>query len=225
MKRYRAKRASRVVVIMAVAVAFISVLATSSLAQRRMRGSRGIESPETLETRQRESVERSRALERAGAPNNPYEPEPMSPRLRRMLVLAQIREDLGRIQDVHQDLMNTTAVAHALDYKRISETTEEIRRRAIRLKTNLAFSEAEKGKKSRTSQDLLDTEQVKESLPVLSDLIIGFVTNPLFQDSNVIDAQLSTKANRDLERIIELSRRIRKSVERLDKTAKHSKSS
>jgi hypothetical protein len=64
---------------------------------------------------------------------------------------------------------------------------------------------------------LPDDRALKESLLRLDRSIMSFVTNPLFQQTKVLDANLSTRASRDLEDIIELSRAIRKGVERLNR--------
>jgi len=183
-----------------------------------------MENPETAESRRRETLERSAALERAGNDSNGVSAhEELSPRQRRMLIIAQIKEDLGRIQDLHQEMVNSAADDRVLDCKRMSETTEAIRRRAIRLKNNLALPKSEERTASRKAQILVDYDQVRASVSMLSDSILAFVTNPLLRDSNVIDAELSTKANRYLERIIQLSGSIKNSVDRLKKTAKQSK--
>jgi hypothetical protein len=46
------------------------------------------------------------------------------------------------------------------------------------------------------------------------------VDNPFFKEASVVDTELTTRAHRDLEEIIELSREIKSSSERLDKAAR-----
>ena len=41
-------------------------------------------------------------------------------------------------------------------------------------------------------------------------LIFSFVDNPFFKEASVVDTELTTKARRDLEDIIELSAQIKK---------------
>jgi pectate lyase len=53
------------------------------------------------------------------------------------------------------------------------------------------------------------------SLLTLSNLIDQFVTNPVFKESRLIDAQLSAKALQDIEAIIELSGQLKLSSEKL----------
>ena len=51
----------------------------------------------------------------------------------------------------------------------------------------------------------------------LGRLIFSFVDNPFFKEASVVDTQLTSKARRDLEDIIELSGQIRKTSEQMDK--------
>jgi hypothetical protein len=44
-----------------------------------------------------------------------------------------------------------------------------------------------------------------------------FVNNPIFKATNVIDPQLSSKARRSLDEIIELSEQVKESSEKLRK--------
>jgi hypothetical protein len=50
--------------------------------------------------------------------------------------------------------------------------------------------------------------------------IYDFVTNPLFESPGVLDLEQGRKASRDLDRIIELSESITKSVDTLKKPTK-----
>ena len=54
----------------------------------------------------------------------------------------------------------------------------------------------------------------------LHDLIVSFVTNPLFKNLGLVDAKLVTKASGDLRDIIQLSENIKKVAETLNKTRK-----
>jgi hypothetical protein len=48
-------------------------------------------------------------------------------------------------------------------------------------------------------------------------MIMAFVRNPLFQQTNVVDAKLSARAGDELKTIIEFSGGIRKEAEKLSK--------
>jgi hypothetical protein len=132
------------------------------------------------------------------------------------IVLEQIKKDFLRIQVIKNEMMHAISINKAFDYKRISDTTAEIKKLANRLKVNLALSKAEDSEKSRSSQNAPDRTQLKASLLRLDNSIQSFVTNPLFQKP-IIDIELATKASRDLEDVIEISGSIKKCAERLSK--------
>jgi hypothetical protein len=58
---------------------------------------------------------------------------------------------------------------------------------------------------------------LKSQLLNLDRLIRSFVTNPVFTDVNVINAELAAKARGDLDEIIDLSDKIKKHSANLNK--------
>jgi hypothetical protein len=112
------------------------------------------------------------------------------------------------------------AATGALDYKRVSTAGAEVRKRAARLKENLAFPEPEEDPKAgkKPPPPAPGDAQVRASLSALDNLIVSFVANPLFQSGVLkVDAQLAVKASRDLNQIIELCADLKKSAEKLGK--------
>lgn len=145
---------------------------------------------------------------------------PAAPRREPRLDIAQIREDFVRIQVVNYDLsdaVSRSGSGGALDLKLIAKSVADIRKRARRLKDNMALPETENVFERPQMEVGPEVGQLKSSLSVLKKLIIGFVNNPIFREANVVDIQLSAKAKHDLEDIIELSEQIKKSSEKLNK--------
>jgi hypothetical protein len=132
------------------------------------------------------------------------------------LALAQIKEDYERIQVVNQDLAKATDASGELDLKLAAESAAEIRKRSERLLGNLALPELPEDVE-RVRMPAEGEEQLRPSLVMLRRLVERFVRSPLFREVNVIDAQVSTRARRDLEGIVELSGRLKKYCERHDK--------
>lgn len=134
------------------------------------------------------------------------------------LVFAQISEDFLRIQIVNDELARALEPTGPLDFKLIAQAASEIKKRAGRLKYNLALPEpAERVK--RPKLEVETGAQLRAALTTLGPLIAGFAHNPIFKETKVLDAQLSTKARCDLEEIIELSSQVKKSSEQLSKAA------
>ena len=136
--------------------------------------------------------------------------------------LSQIKEDFERIQSIDREMMRSVFTNNSVDDQQILKTTAEIRKRATRLRTNLAYPEPDNrqnGGKGRPSQE---DENIKVSLAKLDQTIMSFVMNPIFQlTQQVVDAQLAKKASSDLRDIVELSETIRRNLDRLNKA--HSK--
>jgi hypothetical protein len=138
-------------------------------------------------------------------------PERMEEELR--LALAQITEDYERIQFVNQELAKATSDPHALDLRLAAESVSELRRRAERLLHNLALPDVP-ADVERVRMPAEGEEHLRPSLGMLRRLVERFVRSPLFREVNVVDAQISTRARRDLEAIIELSGRLKKDCEK-----------
>ena len=143
-----------------------------------------------------------------------------APRPSRELALTQINEDFERIQVVNHALALAAASGEELDFKVLGQAASEIKKRAGRLKSNLILpGNEEAGPKG---SDVVGPGQLKDSLGTLDRLVVSFVHNPGFQSVKVIDPHWAAKARSDLEEIIELSGRLKKSCEQLHKAAQKS---
>lgn len=139
--------------------------------------------------------------------------------LKKQAALAQMNEDFDRIQSVDKDILAAVSTAETPDYRRILDGLADIRKRAIRLKNYLVLPPTAKDEKAQQNRDEADTNQLRPALTMLNGLITSFVTNPLFKKDSNVDYTLISKARRDLDGIIEFSEKIRKSTEKLNKTA------
>lgn len=121
----------------------------------------------------------------------------------------QIKADFERIQIINSELLKVTANGARLDYERISEAAGEIKKRASRLKSNLFPSESKEDSKP-IGQQTEARDDLRFLLAELDRAIITFVHNPMFQNTRVVNPQDSTRAERELQNIINLSGRTRK---------------
>ncbi len=131
---------------------------------------------------------------------------------RRVNVMIQVQEDFSRLQSIYNEIVVAVSAGKKLDQAFISESVAGINKCATRLKTNLALPES----KTRTEekQNQKTGERAQPPLTMLLSHISEFVTNPMFESSGVLDIKLSIKASSDLDEIIHLSDRIRKSTEK-----------
>ena len=197
----------RSVIRAAAALAFLAALPAAA--------AHGRQSTRTIEQllRERQKTIYSRAME--DEMRRPAERDEEKLRL----ALAQISEDYEHIQHVNNDLARSTSDPNALDLKLAADSASEIRKRAERLLSNLALPEPP-ADMERVRMPAEGEEHLRPSLGMLRRLVERFVRSPLFREVGVIDAQVSTRARRDLEGIIELSGRLKKDCEKYGKSTR-----
>jgi hypothetical protein len=208
--QYRPAAARRLLI---VAAAFVSTLwlaeqPTPVLAQSNRTAERHSEARHNDQMREME-IKRLEDM-RAGRADN-------SPAAR--LAPEQIGEDFRQMQIVNNELMRATfsgGATRGLDYDRISKASTEINRRASRLRTNLRLpAPAHEADQEIAEREIAGEKEMRSSLLSLDKLIMGFVNNPAFRKQDVLDAQHSARASRDLSVIIKLSQKIKQRAEKL----------
>jgi hypothetical protein len=134
-------------------------------------------------------------------------------------ILTEINEDLHRLQALNDEMAQATAAPQQLNYKYVLDSTAEIKKRALRLKTDLALPQGGKEEK-RTDLKETDNGQLQPGLTMLNKLLDGFLHNPIFSnaDTGALDPHLTAQAKRDLEDIITLSEKMRKTADKLNKS-------
>ena len=135
----------------------------------------------------------------------------------RQAVLRQIREDFKNIQAVNNTMMANAWAREELDYGYISDSISQIKSKATRLRSNLALPKAKDGDEKDGEEKQLNVapagvKEFRAALLLLDKSIMSFVTNPLFQNANVVEVKLAAKASHDLKVIIELSGNLQKSA-------------
>ncbi|MET0622868.1 MAG: hypothetical protein ABW250_07810 [Pyrinomonadaceae bacterium] len=132
----------------------------------------------------------------------------------------QVAEDFEQLQLRNYNLSGAAEPGAALDYARIGEEAAEVRRRAARLKSTLALPAAKKDEKREKAADAPTPEGLKAAISSLDALVKSFVWNPVFQKPDVLDAENSARASRELEEILRLSEHVRAAAEALGKGKK-----
>ena len=131
--------------------------------------------------------------------------------------LSQLQKDFSQLQVLNKQLLTVALSDTLLDPRFVSKSVSEIQKRAERLNENLVLPEPEKTPEPNAAPTLASAPQLKPSVLKLGRLIFSFVDNPFFKEASVVDTQLTSRARRDLEDIIELSGQIKKSSEQLGK--------
>jgi hypothetical protein len=136
------------------------------------------------------------------------------------LAFAQIKEDFQRLQVVNNDLAKSVLGGGQLDLKLVTKSASEIKKRAERLKLNLALPEAAEGGKIPASAPPPDLEQLRTALSRLDGIVLRFANNLHAKGVGSLDAASSARMLRDLEAIVSLSERIKKSSEKLGEASR-----
>ena len=129
----------------------------------------------------------------------------------------RVREDFRGIQVMRNNVVRHLQSKKPLDYKFIGTETEGINRRANRLKSHLNRESLEAEKKQEPKQFELSDAQILDALVTMCKRIDSFTENPSFKLLDVVDAEQSAKATRDLRDIIRLSGGIARLAEKLNK--------
>jgi hypothetical protein len=130
-------------------------------------------------------------------------------------VMAQVQQDFERILTLHNQIVHQIINDETLVVDFVSDATAEIRKRATRLQTTLAFEKPDASEQSREKRKQLDEGQLRDALVTLCKRIESFIGNPVIKTPGTIDAQQLARARRDLEDVIELGDSINKSARRL----------
>ncbi len=201
----------RVVILVALAFALGALVSGQGLPAPQSRGGRPDKIQRELQRQVEMQLIEQALMEGSSVHVKRYQPE----------VLNQIREDFLKIQIIDREVIRAKALGDHLDLHLVAKSAGEIRKRSSRLKENLALprSEADRAGRARVAGEAT-SEGLRTSLAELSDLIEEFVSNPMFEQSKVVDARLSSKARRDIEAIIELSSQIKRSGEKLKAAGK-----
>ncbi len=133
---------------------------------------------------------------------------------------TDVEQDFEQLQVVNYSLAGSAEKGAALDYELIRKQTEEVRKRASRLKAYLSLPKVEEEQAQVKGPDVRTPEEFRSAVASLNALVNAFAWNPVFRESDVIDLEQSSKAARDLAGVISLSERIRRRAAELIKGAK-----
>ncbi len=137
---------------------------------------------------------------------------------RRRNLFPQINEDFQRIQVIHNEIVRMLQPDKSLDYDRLAELSDDMKKRTARLRTNLALPEPDKTKEQARHAGSIDDSHLKNTIADLHDLVVSFVGNPIFKNLGVVDSKVIDGASRNLEDIIVVSDEIKRDARILGKS-------
>ena len=141
-------------------------------------------------------------------------------RERRRNLFPQINDDFQRIQVIHNEIVRMLQPDKNLDYGRLADLTDDMKKRSARLRENLCLPEPEKTEQKTTHSEAIDDSHMKNNIVALHDLVLSFVANPIFKNLGVVDAKVIDDATENLGNIIDLSDEIKREARILGRSAK-----
>ena len=164
--------------------------------------------------------ERNRAMDEHDRTINRMKNDAKAAKERRKSLFPQINEDFQRIQVIHNEIVRMLQPDKNLDYHRLAELTDDMKKRSARLRENLALPEPEKSDTKATHSEAIDENHMKTIIVALHDQVVNFVANPLFKNLGVVDAKVIDSATETLDKIIDISDEIKREAKVLGKSAK-----
>jgi hypothetical protein len=164
--------------------------------------------------------ERNRAMDEHDRTINRMKNDAKAAKERRRNLFPQIDEDFQRIQVIHNEIVRMLQPDKNLDYNRLAELTDDMKKRGARLRENLALPEPEKTETKPAHTEAIDESHIKTIIVALHDQVVSFVANPLFKNLGVVDAKVIDYATENLNTIIDISDEIRREAKTLGKSAK-----
>lgn len=186
-------------------------VAAPTLAQRSAPGGPPPIDKHTNAARKRQQDESSREWQLRNFGN----PAVTKDRRRLEALMAQIEEDFNRMLSLHNEIVRAIDSTKPLDFQFVSEATGEIRKRASSIQTNINLTPAPEEIKPAELTANTNEVEMKDSLVKLCKQIRSFVTNPVIDQPNLIDADKLAVAKRDLESVIQLSTQLKRDADHL----------
>lgn len=162
----------------------------------------------------------NRAMDEYDRTINRMKNDAKAARERRRNLFPQINDDFQRIQIIHNEIVRMLQPDKSLDYDRLAELTDDMKKRSARLRENLALPEPEETAEKPTHSEAIDESHMMKNIVALHDLVVSFVGNPIFKNLGVVDATVINSATENLADIIDISDEIKREAKMLGKSAK-----
>lgn len=164
--------------------------------------------------------ERNRAMDDYDRTLNRMKNDAKAATARRRNLFPQINEDFQRIQVIHNEIVRMLQPDKNLNYDRLAELTDDLKKRSARLRENLCLPDPEKVVAKPAHSETIDESHMKNKIVALHDLVVDFVANPIFKNLGVVDAKMVDSATENLNNLIDISDEIKREAKLLGKSAK-----
>jgi soluble cytochrome b562 len=127
----------------------------------------------------------------------------------RELNFAEIKKDFEKIQKLQFEIIKAYTTGKNIEYNAIESSALNMSKSAIRLESTLFFNKLDD--KDETSKEKKDKKKTIKDLIVELDNQLGeFVSSEMFQNTSVVNIEISDKAQLNLLKIKRLSEQLSK---------------
>jgi hypothetical protein len=158
----------------------------------------------TIETDIRFNTIKMRSIELERIKRESENPAPNNPSTTRQFKFTEIKNEFENIQKLEDSIINAYTKGKKIDFTKISESAEEIRKNAIKLDENL-FESRITNEKQTVVAEKSKPKNIRDLIIELDNAIGKFVGSKMFKDSKLIDQKESEQAQFELKKIIEIS--------------------
>ena len=129
-------------------------------------------------------------------------------------IKTQIKEDFEALQTAYNNIV-INLQSGSLERGFVLEASADVKKYSARLRENLALPEPEKiAADEIAAKEEPNLSDRRKSLRSLCRHIYNFVTNPIFNEPTGLDVEQAANARREIDKIIELSEKIRETAEK-----------
>ncbi len=139
---------------------------------------------------------------------------------RRLNLFPQINDDFQHLQIIHNEIVRMVGPDKGLNYDRLADLTNDMKKRSVRLRENLLLPEPDQDRSQGTRPDVTDEAQLRKTIAELHELVVTFVSSPIFKNLGVVDAKVIDAASKSLGGIINVSDEIKRDAKLLSKSVK-----
>lgn len=130
-------------------------------------------------------------------------------------ILKQMNEDFVLIQAIRREMVQQITAGQPFNLRPLEDETDEIRKRATRLRNSLALTDESPEKTPPSGIRSLTRESIADAVFDLCLEISRFTENPIFKANGVYTVRDAKDASLALDRLILLAGQISKEAERL----------
>lgn len=128
---------------------------------------------------------------------------------------AETKKHFEKIQKLQDSIVKAYTTGKTINYSKISKSALKITKNSLRLDENLFGAEPEKNGKDPETKTV-ERKSVRDLIIELDNSIGIFVKSPIFQNTKVVDSNISKEAQLELRKIMEVSIRLSIEAERMN---------